>query len=180
MTAERPTLAEIAIKAVVVHTVTYFVVGILAFVTLEYSALYSDPSITGFVRQTSDPLVTAGPLFQPVRGFLFGVLFYLLREPFFGRRNGWLLMWATLVVVGIIGPFGAAPGSLEGLICTRLPIGFQLIGLPEILIQSLFLSGLLFYWVRHPEKRWLSWVLGIAISVIILLSALGLLAGRAG
>jgi len=48
-------------------------------------------------------------------------------------------------------------------------------GLPEVLLQSLFLSLLLFYWVNHPEKRWLNWVLGITFFVLMLFPILGLL-----
>ncbi len=175
----KPTPAETAIKTIVAHTVTYFFVGILAFVTLEYSILYSDPSVVAFVRQTSDPLVTAGPLFQPIRGLLFGLLFYFLREPFFQRRNGWLLLWATLVIVGILGPFVAAPGSLEGLVYTRLPVSFQLLSLPEVVVQSFLLSGLLFYWIRNPQKRWLTWVLAIVFVLVLVFPALGVLVGPA-
>jgi hypothetical protein len=141
--------------------------------------LYSEPSVSAYVRDTADPLVTAGPLFQPIRGLLFGLVFYLLREPFFGRPKGWLTLWATLVVIGIVGPFGGAPGSLEGLVYTRLPVSFQLISLPELLVQSFLLSALLFYWVQRPEKKWISWVLGIVFFLIVLFPALGLLAGQA-
>ncbi len=175
MIAERSAFTETVIKTFIVHTVTYFLVGILAFVTLDYSTRYAVPTVAAFVRPTNDPLVTAGPLFQVIRGLLFGILFYLLREPFFRRRNGWLLLWATLVIIGIIGPFLAGPGTLEGLIYSRLPLDFQLISLPEVLVQSFFLSGLLFYWVRHRQSKWLSWVLAIGFVLIILLTTLGVL-----
>jgi hypothetical protein len=176
MNAERPSLAETFAKTVVVaHTLTYFFVGVLAFVALEYSILYSEPSVASFVRETSDPLVTAGPLFQPIRGFLFGLLFYFLRDPFFRKPNGWLLLWATLAVLGILGPFVAAPGPLEGLVYTRLPLSFQLLSLPEVVIQTLLFSGLLFYWIRNPQRRWLTWVLGVVFALVILFPALGLL-----
>lgn len=179
MIAERSAFSEIVVKTIIVHTVTYFFVGVLAFITLDYATRYAAPAVAAFARSTNDPLVAAGPLFQLIRGLLFGILFYLLREPFFHRPNGWLLLWATLVIVGIIGPFLAGPGTLEGLVYSRLPLDFQLISLPEVLIQSLVLAGLLFYWVRHPQNRWLSWVLGIACSLIIVLTTLGLVARAA-
>jgi hypothetical protein len=179
MNAERPSLAETVAKTIVAQPPTYFFVGVLAFVTLEYSILYSEASVASFGRETSDPLVTAGPLFQPIRGFLFGLLFYFLRDPYFRRPNGWLLLWATLVVIGILGPFVAAPGSLEGLIYTRLPLSFQLLSLPEVVIQTLLFSGLLYYWIRKPQERWLTWVLGIVFALIIFFPAVGLLVGQA-
>jgi hypothetical protein len=36
------------------------------------------------------------------------------------------------------------------------------------------LSAGLFYWVKHSDRRWLNWVLGIAFFVALLLPALGL------
>jgi hypothetical protein len=63
------------------------------------------------------------------------------------------------------------------MIYTIIPIGNQLKGLPEVLLQALILSVVLFYWVNHPEKKWLSWVLGIAFFLVMLLPTLGLLVG---
>jgi hypothetical protein len=123
-------------------------------------------------------MVMAGPLFQPIRGILFGIVFFLLRNILFKRQNGWLVMWVVLVVVGIISPFGPSPGSIEGIIYTTLPIGIQLKGLPEVLIQALILSIVLLYWVNYPEKKWLNWVMGIAFTLVVLLPTLGLLMGN--
>jgi len=164
----------------VVHTVTYFIVGILAYTLFDYASLFAEPGYSGFMRPTDDPLVTAGPLFQPIRGLLFGVVFYLLQDVLFWKSRGWLLTWVTLVFVGIFSTFAAAPGSIEGMIYTTFPVTRQLGGLVEVLVQSLLLSVILFYWVNHPEKRWLSWVLGVLFVIGILLPALGLIVGGAG
>jgi len=120
----------------------------------------------------------AGPLFQPIRGILFGLVFYLLRDAFFGGKNGWLTMWIVLVVVGIFSTFGPSPGSVEGLVYTTVPVSRQLVGLIEVLVQSLLLSFVLFYWVNHPEKRWLTWVLVVGFILVLVLPALGLLVGQ--
>lgn len=163
-------------KTVVIHTVTYFLVGIMAFTVFDYGTHFASPELAGLMRQTDDPLVRAGPLFQPIRGVLFALAFYPLREVVFGRPRGWLAMWAVLVLVGIFSTFGPAPGSVEGLIYTRLPLGLQLGGLVEVLLQSLLLSVGLFLWVRHPGRRWLNGVLVAAFLVVMALPALGLLA----
>ncbi len=179
MNRTRPTLLGVTVKTLVTHTVTYFIMGLLASLLLDYARFFAESSLSLIMRPTSDPWVMAGPLFQPVRGLLFGIVFYLLREPFFERKNGWLVMWLVLVVVGIIGVFGPAPGSVEGMIYTVFPLSVHLRSLPELLLQSLFLSLLLFYWINHPEKRWLNWVMGIAFALVMALPLLGLLAGAA-
>jgi hypothetical protein len=173
-----PTLRAVVVKAIVVHTLTYFVFGLLALLVFDYARLFAETELVHLMRPTTDPVVRAGPLFQPIRGGLFGVLLYALRDAFFGRRRGWLRLWLALVVVGVLGTPGPAPGSLEGMIYTRIPLGVQLRGLPEVLLQTATYSWLLCHWVNHPERRWLSWCLGSAFVVAMLLPAVGLLAGR--
>ena len=180
MDQSRPNAIEVITKAIATHTVSYFIMGLLASTVFDYSALYAETSLNLLMRPTSHPLVMAGPLFQPIRGALFGVVFFMLRDILFGRKYGWLTMWVLLLVVGIISPFGPTPGSIEGMIYTIVPAGIQLKGLPEVLLQSLLLSVVLVYWVNHPEKRWLNWIMGIAFFLVILMPALGLLMGQAG
>jgi len=167
--------AGLTLRTIVVHTVTYFSIGVIAFFILDYSGRYADPKVAALMRPTDDPLLMAGPLFQPLRGLLFAFAFYPLREILFRKKKGWLVMWWTLVAVGIFSPFGASPGSIEGMVYTVLPTWFHLFGLPEILLQSLFFSVILYYWVNHRDRKWLNRLLGGAFSIVILLTILGLL-----
>lgn len=175
MRPQPPSLLETVLKTIVVHTVTYFLLGVISFALFDYATLYSGAGVSQFLRPTSDPLVMAGPLFQPIRGLLLGVVLYLLREPFFARGKGWLTLWVTLVVVGILSPYVAAPGSLEGLIYTTVPLSFHLTSLPEVFLQTLLFSVVLFYWVNQPQKKWLNWVLAILFFLMLLFPALGVL-----
>jgi hypothetical protein len=104
----------------------------------------------------------------------------MLREPFFAGKNRWLAMWAVLVSVGILGTFGAPPGSLEGVIYTVLPFSLHLTLLPEVLVQSLLLSWLLFQWVNHPGRKWLNWTMGAAFLLVLLFPVLALVATARG
>ena len=171
------TLWRIILKTAVIHTVTYFLMGLAALALLDYSARYADPAVAILMRQTTDPLVAAGPLFQPIRGALFGIVIYLLRDLVLERKHGWLTLWAVLVIVGVLSPFGAAPASIEGIIYTTLPLWFHLNGLPEILLQSLLLAVLATYWLNHPQNKWLGWLMGIVFIIILLLGMAGVLAG---
>lgn len=117
----------------------------------------------------------AGPLFQPVRGVIFALAFFPLRGVLFGSRRGWLVLWWLLLALGVLTTFGPASGSVEGLIYTVIPPLTQVLGLWEVLLQSFLFAVLLVHWVRHPEKRWLSWTLGIAFGIVMILPLLGLL-----
>ena len=177
MESRQTSFVPLVLKTIVVHTITYFIMGLLASTILDYSAWYAGETLRGFMRQTSDPMVMAGPLLQPIRGFLFAAVFYLLRDALFGKKNGWLIMWAVLVIVGILSPFGPSPGSIEGMIYTVLPFSMHLKGWPEVILQALFFSLLLTYWVNHPGAKWLTWLLVAIFVVIMVLPALGLLMG---
>jgi hypothetical protein len=177
MRADAPTLRAVVGKTVVVHTVTYFAAGLLALALLDYGRRFEDTELRHLMRPVSDPLVMAGPLFQPIRGALYGLVFYLLRDVVFRPPRGWLVMWAVLLIVGLVNTFGPAPSSIEGAIYTVLPLSLQVSLLPEGVVQTLALSAILFHWVAHPERRWLSWVLGAAFVVTMVLPTLGLLMG---
>src|SRR5258705_4709123 len=174
-----PSFPVLTLKTVAVHTITYFVAGILAYTLGGYEKSFSEPPLSYFMRPTSDPLVMAGPLFQPIRGVIFASALYPLRNVLFGDRRGWLILWWLLLALGVLSTFGPSPGSVEGMIYTTIPPLKQILGLWEVLLQSLLFSLILFYWVNHPEKKWLSWTLGIALSIVIIPPVLGLLVGGA-
>jgi hypothetical protein len=176
MDTRQTTFLGLVVKTSIVHTVTYFIMGVIAFNFLDYPKTYAAPTMACWMRQTSDWLVMIGPMFQPVRGIIFALIFYPLREIFFGRKNGWLLMGWVLVGLGIISTFGPTPGSIEGLIYTVIPLPIQLSGLLEVIPQALLLSAILYFWVNHPEQKWMNWVMGILFFVLMSFPILGLLA----
>ncbi len=63
------------------------------------------------------------------------------------------------------------------MVYTVIPIESQLRGWLEIVPQALLLSAGLCYWVNHPEKRWLNWIMGIVFVIAVLFPVLGLLMG---
>jgi hypothetical protein len=163
-------------KAVVTHTVTYFVMGLLASTLLDYRSFFTESALSSLMRPIDSRAVMMGPLVQPLRGLLFGIVAYVLRVPFFGK-NGWLAMWLTFVAIGILGTFGPAPGSIEGLVYTVLPLHLHAYGLPEVILQSLLFSVIFFYWVTHPRNKALTWVMAVIFAVVVSLSLMGLLFG---
>jgi len=96
----------------------------------------------------------------------------------FGKKYGWLLMGWMLIALGILSTFGPASGSIEGMIYTPVPVVAQLRGWVEVVPQALLLSALLCYWVNHPGKKWLSWLLGSVFFIMMGLSILGLMTRR--
>jgi len=168
--------APLAAKIAVCHTITYLVMGAIAYNLFHYADMINAPN--SGMRHMDDPLVMLGVAFQPLRGLLFAAVFYPIRKAVFGRRYDWLLMAWILVGLGILGTFAAPAGSLEGFIYTTIPVWIQLRGYLEIVTQAVLLSVMACWWLRHPEKKWLNWVLGVAFVIAIAMPVLGLLAKR--
>jgi hypothetical protein len=173
----RPGLLELSIKTIIVHTVTYMLMGLWASTYMNYKEAYAVPYMACWMRQFGDPLLTAGPLFQPLRGIVFALAFYPLRDIFFGKKNGWAVIFWVLVAIGILAPFGPPPGSIEGMVYTVIPLSKQVSGYIEIIPQAFLLSVGLFYWINHPEKKWLNWLFGFLFFLSIIFPVLGVVAG---
>ena len=176
MEEDQITLFGLTLRTIATHTVTYFIVGLVAFTVFNYAEAIAQPEVRTWMRQTNDPIVALGPAFQPIRGILFALAFYPLREILFKKKKGWFIMWWLLVSLGILSTFGPAPSSVEGMIYMSVPIHEQLSGgTLEILTQSFLFSALLYYWVNHPEKRWMNWLLGILLVLVVFMSLMGYL-----
>lgn len=174
MNSRIPRLPELIVKTAIVHTVTYFIAGVIAMNVLHYGESFA--AAGSIMRPITDPRVMAGPLLQPIRGLIFALAFYPVREPLFNSRFGWLKIWWLLLALGVLSTFGPAPGSIEAIIYTTQDVSIY--SYVEVVPQALALALLLFLWVNRPELKWLSWVMGVAFLVVMLLPTLGLLVGR--
>jgi hypothetical protein len=79
-------------RTLIVHTITYFIAGLIVFSVFNYSVSLSEPGLSSLMRPLDDSLVQAGVLFQPIRGVLFGAVFFLLTDSIFKKRQGWIML----------------------------------------------------------------------------------------
>jgi len=135
-------------RAVLVQTVSYFLFGLIMSNVFDYGTLFQQEVIRDFMRPIDSPYIFFGPLIQPIRGLLFAIGLWPLRKTIFENKHGWLILWSIFVIFGILSTPAAAPSSVEGIIYTQLPIWYHLIGLPEIMLQTLTFSVVLYWWER--------------------------------
>jgi len=169
------TATSIVIKAVVVHTVTYGIVGTLAYMIFDYPRLFAETELRFIMRPITDPRVKLALLFQPIRGAMFGIAFVILRQPFLNDRGGWLTLWIVLILLSILSSFGPNTTSIEGMLFTKIPLRIHLVGLPEILLQSFLLSFVVYHWVKTPDMHWLGRTMWTLFAVALTAPLLGLL-----
>jgi hypothetical protein len=140
--------AAFAGRSILVHTLTYLVFGLAARSLLDYDRLWGLPLMADLYRPLDSPWVLAGPLLQPLRGLVFAAGLWPLRDAIFGMERGWLVLWGLFLAFAILGTAAAAPGSIEGVIYTKLPGEVHWTGSPEVYGQTLAYSWLLFHWQR--------------------------------
>jgi hypothetical protein len=99
-------------KVTLAHVFTYFLCGFIFMNLLDYSEFIE---ALGFknMDEISGFTVILG---QIVRGVLFGIVVWLIKDSIIGKRLAWLKLWTILVIVGIISVYAPASGSIEGLI----------------------------------------------------------------
>jgi len=141
-----------AIRVIVVHTVTYFVFGMIMSNVFDYGRVFQQEIIRDFMRPMESTSVFLGPILQPVRGLLYAIGLWPIRGVILEKKHGWLIVWGIFVLFGILGTPAASPSSMEGVIYSKLPLWYHLMGLPEILLQTLAFSFLLVWWDRHQFR----------------------------
>jgi hypothetical protein len=150
------------------HMVTYFVAGILAYTLLDYATAFESDNLSCYMKPTSSPWIVLGPALQVIRGFVFTAALYPFRRVFLEENRGWLKLWGLLFGLGILSTYGPSPGSIEGIIYTKIPPLDQIWGLRETVGQSLVFSLLLVGWYRKPGRAWGIVLYGLAVLVFLM------------
>ena len=138
------------VKVTVAHAASYFVVGIVAATVFDYESLFAEPVISDYMRGFGSVALFIGPVVQVIRGLITALVLLPFRNVL-ATRHGWLWLWLLLVGIGILSTSAAAPSSIEGVVYTKLPLWYHLIGLPEMLLQTLIFSFLVFLVARYPK-----------------------------
>ncbi|MDY0020605.1 MAG: hypothetical protein RBT47_11440 [Anaerolineae bacterium] len=140
-------------KCIVAHVVTYFFFGLIMSNVFHYGQLFQQEIIRDFMRPLDSPYVTIGPFLQPLRGLLFAVALWPIRSLILEKKHGWLIVWNLIVMLGILSTPAAAPCSVEGVLYSKLPLWYHLLGLPEIVLQTLAFSLILVGWDQWQSRQ---------------------------
>ena len=146
------TFAAFVIRVIVAHTATYFIFGILMSNVFNYAEIFKREIIRDYMLPIDEHNVLAGPFLQPIRGLIFAMGLWPIRNLLLERKRGWLILWGLLVTIGILSTPAAAPSSIEGMLYSKLPVWYHLIGYPEILLQTLVFSIWLVSWERQSVQ----------------------------
>jgi hypothetical protein len=137
----------------VTHVFTYLVCGLIFMNLFGYEKEFISNEYFSHFRPLDSPIVQAAVLFQFIRGGMFAVILYPFRDKIVESKYGWLMLFGVIWGMTCIGAVNATPGSIEGFIYTQLDPKAHLIGMPEVIIQALGFSLLLWKWERRADGK---------------------------
>lgn len=141
-----------AFRVIIAHTLTYFIFGIIMSNVFDYGEIFKMEIIRDYMIPMSEHNIVLGPFMQPIRGLIFAIGLWPLRGFLIEQKRGWLILWGLLVTIGILSTPAAAPSSIEGMLYSKIPMWYHLMGFPEIVLQTLVFSIWLVWWERQAEK----------------------------
>jgi hypothetical protein len=117
--------------------------------------------------------IFAGMLLQLLRGFLFGIVLWSFRKTLLDKKYGWFTIWVMIFIIGIINTPAASPASIEGVIYSRFPLWYHIMGLPEVSVQTFAFSVLIFFWdksrvLKQQDQEKIKKLLPASVRVISL------------
>ncbi|WP_034440005.1 hypothetical protein [Clostridium ihumii] len=130
-------------KITIIHIITYVVCGIIFMTLFDYQSTLAQAGM----RDTNSLIVGLAPVFQIVRGALFGIVLWVFRNSFINSKYGWLIIWMMIVIVGLVNTPSTAPGSIEYFIYYKPviePWNLEIGGMIEILTQTFLFSVISF------------------------------------
>ena len=138
-------------KVTIAHLVTYMICGMI-FMTLFNYREHVEAIGMKSVDELNGLVFLIG---QIVRGVLFGIVIWWIKDSIIGKKLAWLKLWAILVILGIISVYAPAPASIEGLIYLEpvpgnVPLAFALGGMAEVMLQPLLFSIIVTYRRKKP------------------------------
>jgi hypothetical protein len=132
----------------IAHVVTFLVFGLIFMNVMSYSREFVQNETFTHFRPLDSPIVRAAILFQFLRGAFIASVLYPFRTTIIEHRWGWLILFGVIYGLTGLAAVNASPGSIEGMIYTEVSLKAHLIGMPEVITQSLAFSILFWFWER--------------------------------
>ena len=135
-------------RYITVHVLIYILVGIIFMNLMGYEEAFKPNEQFSNFRKLDSPIVRAVIPLQMIRGFLVALILYPFRSIIMKSRWGWLMLFGILFGGTTVINLSASPGTIEGFIYTTTSLKDHLIGMPEVIIQSLGISCVFWLWER--------------------------------
>jgi hypothetical protein len=103
-------------------------------------------------RSLDSTIVRLAPFFQIFRGAVFAFILYPFYNKIIKSDYAWVKLFFLIWGFSLIGSVAPIPGSIEGMIYTKMSLTEHLIGIPEVTVQIFVFSWFFVKWENRTER----------------------------
>ncbi|RCW58732.1 MULTISPECIES: hypothetical protein [Halanaerobium] len=140
------------IRFILVHVITYVFISVVFKNLQNYASAFITMDAFSNFRSPDSTIVRLAPVFQIFRGAFFAFILYPFYNTLIKSDYAWVKMFFLIWGFSLIGSVAPIPGSIEGMIYTKMSLVEHLIGLPEITVQIFVFSWFFVKWENRTER----------------------------
>jgi hypothetical protein len=140
------------IRFILVHVITYIFIGVVFMNLQNYASAFVTMDAFANFRSLDSAIVRLAPVFQIFRGAFFAFILYPFYNTLIKSDYAWVKMFFLIWGFSLIGSVAPIPGSIEGMIYTKMSLVEHLIGIPEVTVQIFVFSWFFVKWENRTER----------------------------
>ena len=140
------------IRFILVHVLTYIFIGVVFMNLQNYASAFITLDAFANFRSLDSTIVKLAPVFQIFRGAFFAFILYPFYNTLIKSDYAWVKMFFLIWGFSLIGSVAPIPGSIEGMIYTKMSLAEHLIGIPEVTVQIFVFSWFFVKWENRTER----------------------------
>ncbi len=135
-------------RFILLHVITYTVIGVIFFQLQDYENAFKIQEDFQLFRPMDHPLVVYSMFIQILRGIVLSIMIYPFYDFIINSKQGWLQLFIILFGLTVLGSLVFIPNFIHKTVEGSFfqVILENIIGLPEIIVQTLLFSWLLTRW----------------------------------
>ncbi|MFP4198885.1 MAG: hypothetical protein ACLFSO_04725 [Halanaerobium sp.] len=140
------------IRFILVHVITYIFIGVVFMNFQNYARAFITMEGFSNFRALDSTIVRLAPLIQIIRGAFFAFILYPFYNTIIKSDYAWVKLFFLIWGFSLLGSVAPIPGSIEGMIYTKMSLAEHLIGIPEVTIQIFVFSWFFVKWENRTER----------------------------
>jgi len=140
------------LRFTIVHVLTYIFIGVIFMNFENYAGAFIQMNEFANFRPLDSTIVNLAPLFQIFRGAFFAFILYPFYNKIIKSEYNWLKLFFLIWGFALIGSVAPIPGSIEGLIYTKVSLIEHLIQMAKITVQIFVFSWFFVKWENRTER----------------------------
>lgn len=140
------------IRFILVYVMTYIFIGVIFMNLQDYASAFITLEKFSSLRSLDSTIVRLAPVFQIFRASFFAFILYPFYNIIIKSEYAWVKLFFIIWGFSLIGSVAPIPGSIEGMIYTKMSLAEHLIRIPEVTVQIFVFCWFFVKWENRTER----------------------------